>query len=188
MKKIIYVCCILMASFFSFNASAEIYRSVDSHGVVTYSDQPNVDAEAVTLPTENIAKQPEKSATDAAAKSSTDTNDASTKTVEKKADYTAFAMSSPKDQETFQNQTEISLSVTVSPALQSGDLVQFYLDGDTFGNPSSSTSIVIPRSQNNREILTRGTHSIYAVIVNAEGNVIKTTSAVTIFVHYATIK
>src|SRR3990167_4519270 len=117
--KMFFLFSIGMMSFFSCNAFATIYKSVDAQGIVTYSDQPNTKSETVTLPAANIVTQP------ITTKTKTATTDA---VVQKHVDYSAFTITSPKDQETFQNATELPINVDINPALQEGDKIQFYLD------------------------------------------------------------
>jgi hypothetical protein len=178
MKKVILIFCL---SLFSYSTWAEIYRSVNENGVVTYSDQPNPKAESVKLPAANISTQP----TQPSQKTQT------TDTVEKKlgqhVDYTAFEINSPKDQDTFQNATEFPISVTINPALQEGDKIQFLLDGTPILSPVADTGITIPKVQDGKELVERGSHTISAQIINAQGDVIATTPGITIFVHYVTL-
>ncbi|OGT43996.1 MAG: hypothetical protein A3F13_04530 [Gammaproteobacteria bacterium RIFCSPHIGHO2_12_FULL_40_19] len=172
----------LMINFLSFSATAAsnpIYKSIDEKGVVTYSDQPNAQAEAVILPKENISKRPINSA------NTTNATDAAS--TDKREEYTAFSISSPKDQDTFQNPTEISVSVSITPALQKGDTIEFYLDGTSVASSSTTTSISIPKVRNNTAVITRGSHTLSAAILNAAGEKLMTTPSITIFVHYTSV-
>ena len=181
MKKATHWVTFLLLSIFSLStfAASEIYKSTDEKGIVTYSDQPNAQSETVTLQRENISKLPPKLT------NSTDGTDAID--AEKREEYTNFAISSPKDQDTFQNATEIPVSVNISPALQKGDTIEFYLDGTSVDKASTSTSISIPKMRGDKEIITRGSHTVSASLFNAAGDVLKTTASVTLFVHYASV-
>lgn len=176
----------LLLSVFSFAitaASNPIYKSVDEKGVVTYSDQPNAQAETVTLSRENISKRPHTqsiNSTDA-----TNTTDAAK--ANEREEYTAFSISSPKDQETFQNATEIAVSVDIQPALQKDDTIEFYFDGNSVAAPSTNTAITIPKMRDGQEIITRGSHTLSASVLNASGDKLITTPSITIFVHYASV-
>lgn len=171
---------ILFFNLFSFNATAEIYRSVDSKGNVTYSDQPNITASKVTLPAANIVITPVK-----APKTTNTSNAAATATEEKRENYTTFVISSPSDQATFQNAESVPISVDIKPALQKGDTLNFYWDGKSVSSNGTNTAITVPKVSNNTEIITRGSHTIYAEIASADGAVIATTPSITIFTHYA---
>lgn len=170
-------------TFFSFSAAAQIYKSVDENGVATFSDQPNAKSEAVTLGPENVSKRPIPSVT---ATNTTNATDASQQPIERE-DYTAFTISSPKDQDTFQNATEIPVSVDISPALQKDDTIEFYLDGVSVAPPATNTSIMIPKIRDGKEFITRGSHTISASIFNVSGEKLMTTPPITIFIHYTSV-
>lgn len=169
----------LSLAIFSSATFAEIYRSMDADGTVTYSDQPHPKSEAVSLPSVNIATQSNTQNTNATTDSMT--------TKKKKTSYTQFKITAPKDQDTFQNATEIPVTISISPALQEGDKIQFYLDGKAVSEPINSTSYSIPKIKGTTEIIERGSHSITADLLSEEGEVIKTTPAVTIYAHYVTL-
>jgi hypothetical protein len=177
LKQIILVC--LSLGVFSSCAFAEIYRSTDADGTVIYSDQPHPKSEAVSLPSVNIATQSNAQNTNA-------TTD-STNNTKKKIPYTQFKITSPTDQDTFQNATEIPVTISITPALQEGDKIQFYLDGKAVSEPIASTSYSIPKIKGAEEIIERGSHSISAELLNEQGEVIKTTPSVTIHAHYVTL-
>lgn len=174
-KSIFLLCCLIGMPTF-----ADIYRSVDANGTVVYSDQPNSKSEAVSLPTVNIATQSNTQSTNA-------TTDSTNATLKKKVEYTQFKISSPSDQATFQNATEIAVSISISPSLQQGDKIQYFLDGAAVSEPIASTSYSIPKIKGVEEIIKRGTHSITADLLNEQGEVIKTTPSITIYAHYVTL-
>jgi Domain of unknown function (DUF4124) len=171
---ILFCCC-----FISINAVADIYQSVDKNGVVTFSDQPNASSKSVTLPAANIVTQP--------VTAKTKNTNATTNAVEEKKPYAAFTIASPKDQDSIFNTTDITLTVQVDPALQPDDKIQFYYDGNPVDEPSTKTSITIPKVRDGKEMLVRGSHTIYATIINKDGEVLSTTPTITIFLHYASV-
>lgn len=178
---------ILTAILISPIANAEIYKSVDENGVVTYSDQPNATSESVNLPAENIAIQPKQNNQNKPdAKNTTETNTTNTDADQKKP-YTTFVITSPQDQDSIQNAVEITVTAKIIPALQEKDKVQFFMDGNPVDRPSSATSISIPKVQNNVALLTRGTHTLLAKIIDDNGEVVATTPQITIFLHYYTV-
>lgn len=170
----------LSLTIISSTAFAEIYRHVDKNGTVIYSDQPHPKSETVSLPSVNIA-------TPSNTENTTMTTGATTTATKKKATYTQFKISSPTDQQTFQNATDIPVSISISPSLQEGDKIQFFLDGKAVSDPISSTTFSIPKIKGTEEIITRGTHAISATLLNEESQVIKTTPSVVIFAHYVTL-
>ena len=75
----------------------------------------------------------------------------------------------------------------VTPSLQKGDLIQFYYDGIAVGTPDQKTSITLSKVEGGKEFLVRGSHSVYATIIDKNGDVIKTTPSVTVFLHYTSV-
>ncbi|PIZ04525.1 MAG: hypothetical protein COY58_03480 [Gammaproteobacteria bacterium CG_4_10_14_0_8_um_filter_38_16] len=182
-KKItrFFIFCIL---FFTVTAFAEIYQSIDTDGVVTYSDQPTTQSKPVTLPAVNISTQAKKTdITDV-----TDSTDPLIKKMPaKNKPYTSFTITSPKNQETFQNAPTILVNVSLTPALQSGDKIEFMLDGRPVSEATSDTTFSIPKAVGSKTVIDRGSHIVEARIINASGDIIITTPPVTIFTHYATV-
>lgn len=94
--------------------------------------------------------------------------------------YTTFLITSPRDQETIQNQPVISVSVKLEPELQQGDKIQLYLDGKAFGEATESTQFTLDH-------IDRGIHQIYTAIVDSSQKIVKKSAGITIFVHYASV-
>lgn len=191
-KKII--CCFLLC--LTFQANADIYRYTDAEGNVVYSDIPNIKAEPIVLPKENVSRTPvqRKSFSTDTLENQTDSTNLNSEepivdTKENRKEYTTFVMLTPRDQETFQNPTEITVSVQVDPPLQKGDLIQYFLDDKPFGTPTTSTVISIPKTTSNvgPPILERGSYTVSAALLNENNQPIRTTTPVTIFVHYHSI-
>lgn len=184
MQKKILLCLTITTLFCISNANAEVYKSVEN-GVVTYSDQPHARSETISLPEINIATQPAQ-AKETANTTNTTNAENTEKTAEKTVKhvhYTKFVITAPRDQETFQNATEIPVSVSITPALQKGDKIRYLFDGSAL-TETTDTTYSIPRILNNTQLITRGSHTIQAVILNTEGDVVATAPAVTIFAHY----
>jgi len=170
---------IVLITFFSISGSAEIYKSVDKNGVVTYSDQPETTSQAVQLPAVNIVTGPAK--TTANATNSTNATD------KKHVDYTAFAMSAPTDQDTIWNADSLPVSVDITPALQEGDTIQFLYDGAPAIPAVASTSASIPKVINDKPLLVRGNHTLSANVLNANGDILKSTPSITVYLQYTSV-
>lgn len=176
---------ILSLGFISLNASAEIYRSVDKNGVVSYSDQPDATSKKVELPAANITSAPVQPAKlNGSANIASDINALEGKVKEEKKPYSTFALTSPKDQDSIFNSPEISASTQIVPDLQAGDKIQFFLDGAPVNDPSTETSVTIPKVRDGKEVLVRGAHTLSAKILSKDGEVINSTPDVTFFLHY----
>jgi hypothetical protein len=75
----------------------------------------------------------------------------------------SIQITDPMANQTLQNTTpDLPVTVSVTPVLVEGDMVQIYLDGQPVGNPSSSTTITIPK-------VLRGSHTIQAKVIQPKG-------------------
>lgn len=92
--------------------------------------------------------------------------------------YNTFAIESPADQETIQNQPLFSVKIKLDPPLQDGDKVQLMLDGQPFGAPSTTMEISV-------ENVDRGEHRLSAVLLDKRNTVIKRSNVITIYIHRA---
>ena len=192
MKNIILISLLgILVIYFSATTYADIYRSVDENGVVTYSDQPNSKSEAVTLPAANIAIQPttpKKTDANHTENAANSENAAETKpAATEKKPYTTFAITSPKDQETFHNITELPISVSIDPALQKSDKLRYYFDDAPFGSETTNTTTTIPKVGEGKEILVRGSHTISVSLINEQGSEIMRTPTITVFLQYQSV-
>ena len=75
-----------------------------------------------------------------------------------------ISLTSPVAEQTFQSGDEtIAVSVAVNPPLEPDDKVVILVDGQVVGDPSSSTSLILPW-------LERGEHTLQAKIIQPKGN------------------
>lgn len=122
-------------------ASAEIYRSVDSQGNVTFTDEPDKKAEKIELeelPTYEAPFIPEIPVAPAASEEQQQQDIAVPK-------YKISITSPEQNQSIWAGGGIVEVTVTITPELNSkrGDKLQFKLDGRNIGEPQSSTSYTI---------------------------------------------
>lgn len=167
---------IVLVLLFSTICFADVYMQKNDEGVTTYSDTPSQNAEKIAIPDNKPVTLPP------AIAPSTDTNGTPSTGMTKNASvhpsYKVFRISSPTDQETIQNQPSIPVTIAIDPPMQPGDKIQLFLDGKDRGTPTESTHL-------DAGLVERGTHTLSATIMDANGKVISQSSAVTIFVHHA---
>lgn len=156
---------------YSLACNADIYQQTDVDGNTIYSDTPNQNAEKLSIPTGNTIPSILKKPTAIEQNPSNTTPQPS---------YTSFTISSPSDQSTFQNQHEISVIVHTVPELQNGDKVQLMLDGAAYGEAKASTQLTLSQ-------VNRGTHTLYAVLLNPKEVVLQKTNSITLYIHYAAL-
>jgi len=134
--------------------ASEVYRVIGENGEVTYTDSPpaNTQAESVDMPKTNIAVAPP-----APAK-----KEGESEAVEGEVSYTRARISKPNNNATIPpGQREVLVQLTLVPALQTGHLVQLYIDGRKQGSPSASSTFTVTR-------LNRGKHSVRADVLGAD--------------------
>ena len=167
---------------------ATIYVHLDKNGNPVYSDTPKTDT---TLKVENLNNetatftQAPSSAAPASSKTAPNTlpqysQPTASINNQEKQPYHSLIIQTPTDQATIQNQPTVNVEVKVDPELQTGDQVQMYLDGTSFGLPSQATKLSLPRIE-------RGTHQLYATIIDINKTIIKKSPSITIYVHQTSV-
>ncbi len=150
-------------------AAGPIYRSFDKDGNVIYSDKPAPGAKAVEVapntttysppPLPNFSSKPS----------------ASQETVEQPAadlSYESFALLTPKNDEAVRaNAGNVGVEFDVRPGLQPGHRIRVLLDG--------TAAAEITEAAGTLENVDRGTHTLSAELLDADGGVLARTPAVT---------
>jgi len=159
MKKQLYL--FLLLVFVLTPLSAKVYKWVDEEGVVQYSSRPHEGAETVKVP-KTTASTPE-STEEGASEEGTETTDGT---------YETFSIASPENGETIRsNGGNVTISFFIEPLLQEGHKFILYLDGQKLEGEHTSARLGISQMK-------RGTHTIKADLLDAEGNKIASTSSV----------
>ncbi|AFT68907.1 PKD domain containing protein [Alloalcanivorax dieselolei B5] len=141
-----------------------IFRSVDEHGNVTFTDAPpeGRDAEAVRIGPTNTVPGPQR------ARPSAEPPESSQPVF---GGYQRLAIVSPQPNATVRNpEGAISVEVALEPALQAGHRLEI-LDN---GKPLSGTALRDPE---------RGSHVLVARVLDQQGKELKRSAAVTVHVH-----
>ncbi|WP_020396205.1 DUF4124 domain-containing protein [Thiolinea disciformis] len=157
-------------------ALAEVYRWTDAQGNTIFGDQPpeSARAQAVELPPLTIAdsfnnKKAEDKATVTAISKPVEEADSTSQETNKS--YTNFSISAPSADETIRaNGGSVALQLNIKPELQKGHGIVVYLDGKQVGK-TSSTSFTLSE-------VTRGSHSVFAVLHDAKDKVLTNTESV----------
>lgn len=171
---------LIMLALFSSIAVAGVYVSQTPNGGTEYSDTPTDNASKMDIPAVSsitTTRTPESSTPAQTANVATpSTIQADSAAVKKPVEYKVFEIESPKDQETIQNQNMLAVQIKMDPPTQAGDNIQVYLDGKAVGVATASV-------YHELGVVDRGTHTLYAEIINSNKQAIKRTPAITIFVH-----
>lgn len=161
MKKLLFVAALALAVA---PLGAKIYKSVLPDGTVVYSDTPPAsDAKPVELPRiQTYTPAPVPSIQAPQNKSEKNTFQG----------YDTFEVTSPANDATVRdNAGTVSVSLSLSPGLRNGHKVEIFMDGQSIGSGAATTASVTN--------IDRGTHSIHAVVRDADGKeVIRTANSV----------
>lgn len=148
---------------------AQVYKWTDTQGVVHFSDTPHPGAESI----DNIKTQDY--STPASNQQQSTVPTIKKQVVKPQEEYTKLAITQPSDQETIRNnQGYVVVTTVVEPKLFRGNTIQIIFDGKPQGAPQTSLMFQL----NN---IYRGTHTIAVQILNEQGEVLQTSSEVTIF-------
>ena len=156
------------------SAHAEVYKSTNADGETVYSDTRTQGAEVLKMP-ELPTYTPPPVAPLAAASAGSAGQEA--------AIYEDMVFVRPEDDATIRdNQGTINSEVQLTPALRSNSKhrIQFYLDGEAYGEPGSS----VRASMTN---IDRGEHILTASVLDARGETLITTAPVIVHLHRETI-
>ena len=163
---------LLIMLLFVGSAHAEIYKSINAAGEIVYSDTRTQGAETMKMPALSTYNPPPVTP-------STTSKAASVKT----AVYKDFVFLTPEDDATIRNnQGIINVELKLTPALRSkrNHRVQFYLDGEAYGEPVSSIRTVMNEVE-------RGLHTLTASVLDANNDDLISADPVVVHLHRETI-
>lgn len=159
-------------------AAAEVYRLVDKDGSITYTDQPQADAQVSPIVLPHLNKMKATVPTEEPQSDVSETIQGAEKTeVEPTfAGYSRAVILAPNNNEVIPNQQRnIIIQLSVEPQLQTGHRIQFWIDGKAQGAPVSATSYQM-------NDLERGSHNLSAQIVNDQGRVLISAGSVEVHI------
>jgi hypothetical protein len=150
---------------------AAIYMQTDKSGNTTYTDTPSENSRPVSVSDQNMISAPDTTPA-APAQQMPISNEAT------KIPYQSFAITSPADQETIQNQPSFSVKFDIQPELQNGDSIQLFIDGSPWGSPVKKPEILVTQ-------LERGTHKLNANLLDANQSIQRKSQTITVYIHRA---
>lgn len=148
-----------------------IYKSVDEDGNVSYSDRPPNGAQpesSETLPPVNTL--PEQKPSPASRN-----RDRGNEEERAAIDYQLSLASPAPESSVPPGQRDLPIVLNASPALAPGHAFAFYLDGELLAETRSNQYVV--------EEIFRGAHQIRGMIIDENGNMLRETETITIYVH-----
>ncbi len=147
-------------------AHAGVYKWVDADGNITYSDRPQPGAEEVDVGSVQTYEAPSLPAPGPSS-------------VEKAVvpSYEVFAVVTPTDDETLRdNGGTVPVSLKISPGLGPDHSISIFMDGKDLGGDGRTTSLTL-------EDVDRGSHTIYAAVLDGDGKQVARTDPVTFHLH-----
>jgi len=169
MKRFLVLLILLSAS-----VQADVYKSVDENGEVSFSDQPTPNAQRMKLPELPTYKAPPVPDFSSSPK---------TTPAPVASPYDSVKIVAPENDATIRdNQGVVSVQVALEPPLmiKQGHKIQFYLNGEPHGIPIGTTSISFSN-------LDRGTYTLTASVVDASGAVLMTSDPVVFHLHQESV-
>ena len=161
---------ILLMVLASAGVHAAVYKSINEKGEVVYSDQPTPNAKRMKLPELPTYTPPPLPSFSAGSPES--------KPVAA-SPYKSVRIAVPENDATIRdNQGVVRVEVALDPPLmtQQGHKIQFYLNGEPHGMAVGTASISFSN-------LDRGTYTLTASVVNAEGAVLSSAEPVDFHLH-----
>jgi len=127
----------------SLGAADAMYKWVDAQGNVHYSDKPAPGATKIDVPKARTFTPPPVAAPEG---NSSNARQNQPRQPRAPTSY-SIGINSPQDQETLWNVSSVTISASVSPALRSGDSVNFTLDGASKTVTGTSASFDVDRGE-----------------------------------------
>jgi hypothetical protein len=176
MKSLLLKTLLIVGALSALTAQAELYKGIDENGDVVYADKPFANAKQFTPPSLTIVDAPK-----VTVKKEVIAEDEEKKNGETR--YDKFSITSPVNDQTIWNAATISVSLQLSPALDTaaGHTTWLLMDGKPLVKNSQSLLLQIGRAD-------RGQHSLQAQVRNKKGGIIKQTEAVTIHIKNSVVQ
>jgi len=159
------VAALLLLAFGQSAAHAEIFKSIDKHGRVVYTDRPSPSSKnsAVELPSLNT--QPPIQTTTATRRPA----------AEAAPTYTVQIVTPAEQAQIPMGQHQVPVSLQLTPPLSANHSVQLYLDGQPFGAPGHSAQLMLDN-------LHRGEHTLQAAVLDQQGKELNRSGSVLFYV------
>lgn len=171
MRRLLLSIVTLLLSLNTAYVVAEIYKTVDKNGHVTYTDTPPPNTSAKPVELKSLNTTP----------GVTTSGNYEMPNISYEAPSYSLSLVAPENGKTLMpNERSVTISVNINPVLQDGDLLVFKLDGKPVMKTDETVYELVEPP--------RGEHSITVSVVNSEGKELAQSEAATIFVMRPPIK
>ena len=160
---------LLILLFWASVASADVYRSVDAEGNITFSDEPSPSAEKIHIPKPQSMPAPTTTVVTPVAIPTEPLAEPEEKAVK----YSISVVSPEQDATIWDNTGNVAVSVNVEPELKAdkGHSLRYQLDGKQVGNVQTGMTFSFSN-------VDRGSHIIVVSVVDKMGVVLKRSKSV----------
>ncbi len=149
-------------------ATAEIYKTVDKNGHITYTDVPPANTEAKPLELKTINSLPTPTAMPNTGPINTPSNN------QAPLEYRIQILAPENGTTLLADERSVSVSIGVNQNLSNGDLFVYKLDGTTLTTTPEMTYIITEPP--------RGEHTLTVEVVDSEGKPLAQSNAITLVV------
>ena len=147
MKILVFLACLAWC----LTLNAQVYRSVDKDGNVTYTDQPGNGAQEVEVKELETIRSLESPELRPLPKKNQPTEV-----------YSDLSITSPADDESVrENSGLLTVTVQLTPALRGNDTLVLYMDGNEYARGKSTTFMM--------SNVDRGSHQLRVAVVDSQG-------------------
>lgn len=167
---------LLLIACLSFGAHAEVYKSVDKYGNVTYTDDPSKAARSGET-TEKVQVRPTNLVP--GGKPIDLTDETQEEPEQEYPDYQVQIVSPTNEYTVTAGQRDLVIAVSTQVPLQAGHRFAYYMDGERLNTTTLNNHSI-------REIF-RGQHTLRVDVVDADDQTITSSESVTVFVHRPSI-
>lgn len=149
-------------------ATAEIYKTVDKNGRITYTDVPPANIEAKPVELKAINSLPTPTAIPNTSPINASTNN------QAPLEYRVQILAPENGTTLFADERSVTVSIAINQNLSNGDLFAYKLDGTTLTTtPEATHTITEPP---------RGEHSLTVEVIDADGKSLAQSNTITIVV------
>lgn len=160
-----HVMALILLAAVALPAGADVYKWVDTQGNVTYSDTPQPGAEEIDIGPLQTYEAPALPRFEPAPKEP------------EPPGYGEFRVIMPIDDETLRdNGGNIEIKLALSPQLSGTHKLAIFMDGRDLGGDGRAMSV-------NLQNVDRGTHTVYATVVDEKGKQVAKTRSVRFYLH-----
>lgn len=165
MNKLLLLALLLLPAF----GNAQIYKTTDEQGNVSYSDVPanGAPSKPVELHQLNTAPPPPDMPTPPPEQ---------TREVPAAAEYSLSIVAPANETSIPRGPGNFSVSVSLSPSLEQGALLQLYLDGAPWGDPQTASNWSLTN-------VFRGAHDLTVAVTDGKGRQLSVSEPVRVYVH-----